>query len=82
MEDHEKIKELFARYLADQCSREEVHLLLQYFNAEENKALLESLIKDEWEAAQHTSDENDPETAMQLGNVYQNIKDKLKRQNK
>jgi hypothetical protein len=82
VEDHEKIKELFARYLADQCSGEEVRILLQYFNADENKALLQSLIRDELEASPGAGNGQSMEAPGGLDSIYQDIKSKLKKQNK
>jgi hypothetical protein len=75
----EKIKELFKRYLTDECSREEVRLLLQHF-VEENEILLKSLIRTELEALQN--DKADSVTKENLDKIYQKIKKKLKKKNK
>lgn len=50
MGDSKTIGWLFQRYLNDKCTPEEVKILLQYFDAEENEALLKSLIRQQLEA--------------------------------
>ena len=42
------MNELFKRYLADQCTPEEVRILLRYFELEEHSKKLEQLVKDEF----------------------------------
>ena len=49
MEDSKTIGWLFHRYLNDECTPDEVKLLLQYFGTEENEALLRSLIRQQLE---------------------------------
>lgn len=44
MEDRKTIEKLFQRYLNNECNREEIKKLLQYFGEEKNETLLRSLI--------------------------------------
>ena len=55
MEDSKTIVWLFQRYLNDECTPDEVKILLQYFGTEENEALLRSLIRQQLEtnASEH-----------------------------
>ena len=50
MGDSKTVGWLFQRYFNDKCTPEEVKILLQYFDAEENEALLKSLIRQQLEA--------------------------------
>ncbi len=45
MKNNERLKELFQRYLDNKCTPAELRLLLQYFDAGENEALLRDLIR-------------------------------------
>ncbi|MEO8763005.1 MAG: hypothetical protein ABI416_01900 [Ginsengibacter sp.] len=50
MEDNSTIGTLFQRYLNDECTRDEVEILLQYFGAGENEAHLTTLVRHELES--------------------------------
>ena len=47
MDDSKNIEGLFKRYFDNQCSPDEIRLLLQHFNAGENEDLLRSLIREQ-----------------------------------
>ena len=47
MDDSKNIEGLFKRYLDNQCSPDEIRLLLQHFNAGENEDLLRSLMREQ-----------------------------------
>jgi hypothetical protein len=54
VEQHQEIKELLNRYIADKCSPEEVQLLYRYFNAPGNEEALKKLLQ---ETLENTSEE-------------------------
>lgn len=56
MEDIKTISRLFERYLNDECSRDEIRSLLQYFDAGENEAILKDLIHKHFEALANVDD--------------------------
>ncbi len=77
MESQEEIKELFSRYIANECSVKEVNLLLHYFNFEENETLLKSLIKEELDAPEDLGNIKDSATKTDLENIFDNIKKRI-----
>lgn len=78
VEYEEKINELFVRYLADQCSREDVRTLLHYFEAGENEALLKNLIQAGLDTPPESNDTLATGAGDRLDAVFQDIKNKLK----
>ena len=73
VEKRQEIEHLFNLYLTDQCTQEEVQLLMEYFNTDENEALLKSLIKKELETSQNKID-SELVTKASLDEIYQMIK--------
>ena len=82
MEHQEKIRKLFSRYVTNQCSPDEVSLLLQYFNAAENESLLKELIGKEIEMSENTEEDKNPEAIAQLESIFQKLKQELKKKKK
>lgn len=56
MQHPQSIKELFRRYLRDQCSPSEVKRLLHYFDAGDNEPLLAELIRQQLEMEEEDSE--------------------------
>ncbi|MEJ7679294.1 MAG: hypothetical protein WKG06_15845 [Segetibacter sp.] len=77
MKNEKLISELFLRYLANQCSEEEVRFLLQHFKAGENEKLLKSLMRKEFEAFDDTYDETNEEVNANLKELFNKIRKKL-----
>ena len=81
MENPQKIKELFTRYLKDECSPEEVQLLLSYFNANENTTLLKSLILQLLESTSTQNADSDLNTKATLDDLLSKIQKKIRKKN-
>ena len=77
MEKRQEIEHLFNLYLTDQCTREELQLLMEYFNTDENEALLKSLIKKELETSQDNKIDSEMVTKANLDEIYQMIKKRI-----
>ena len=80
MSVRENIEVLFIKYLNNQCSGEEVELLLQQFDVGENEAVLRVLIKTELERKESFADENDEEHAEVIELVYDHISRQIRDQ--
>ena len=72
MHNSENIKELFQRFVNDECTPVEVKVLLQYFDANENEVLLRSLIKKQSEEIGNT-----PLSPEKLKSLLQNTYQKI-----
>ena len=78
VQDQEKIRELFTRYLQAQCSPEEIHDLLQIFSEVQNEIFLKQLISRELETDQDPGTEISSREKSQLDNIYKTLKNKIK----
>lgn len=64
-----KIELLFERYLLNKCTKDELKILYEYFDAEENESILKKLILAEIESSQYIN----------LGNLRTETKKRLKK---
>lgn len=71
------MQELFKKYLTNQCSPEEVKLLLKHFNLEENKELLSKLIIEQLDDEEGLTAVNENEQENILAETYQNIRARI-----
>lgn len=75
------MQELFTRYLRDQCSPDEVRLLLKEIAKEENRNLFKSLADHQLNAELSLSTFNENKIQNFLANTYQNIKTRIVKKN-
>ena len=75
----QKLKELFSRYINDECSQEEIQLLLQYFNVNENIELLTNMILKELESSTSENAGSDPETQATLDELFNKLREKIRK---
>jgi hypothetical protein len=75
----QKLEKLFRRYIKDECSGEEVQLLMHYFNANENTGLLKYMILKELESSSPENAGNDPETKTTLDELLNKIRKKIRK---
>lgn len=71
------MKELFKKYVRNECSPEEVNLLLKQFEIEENKELLSSLITQQLDAEQDLTSVNEKVQEDLLEKTYSNIRSQI-----
>lgn len=71
------MRELFAKYLKNQCSPDELKLLLREIDKEENRELFKSLVDQQFEAEQDLSAINENELQNILLNTYQDIRNRI-----
>lgn len=71
------MRELFAKYLKNQCSSDELKLLLREIDKEENRELFKSLVDQQFEAEQDLSAINENELQNILLNTYQDIRNRI-----
>ena len=55
MEEPKNLENLFQRYLDNECTPDEILMLLKYFEAGENEELLKKLIRSQWELIDNSS---------------------------
>jgi ferric-dicitrate binding protein FerR (iron transport regulator) len=72
------MKELFKKYLDNQCSPDEVRLLLKEFEAGQNEDFLRSLISQQLEADQEINSVTEKVPEKVLAETYDNIKDEIR----
>jgi hypothetical protein len=70
------MEEIFKKYLDNQCSPEEVRILLAYFNDPENEKQLRELIKNSLEAIE--TDNNESQWQPATDKIFDTIKRELK----
>ena len=71
------MRELFKKYLRNQCSLEEVSFLLKQFENEENKELLSNLVIQQLDAEEDLIAINEKEQESILAQAYSNIKSQI-----
>ena len=71
------MQELFKKYLNDQCSPEEVKLLLNEFDLEENKELLSKLISEQFDAKDGLTAIIEKERENILAEAYRDIRKRI-----
>lgn len=76
------MQELFKKYLNNQCSPEEVKLLLKEFDLEENKELLSKLINEQLEADDGLTVVNEKDHENILAEIYQDIRTRINTEKK
>ena len=77
-----EIEKLFKRYLNDQCSPEEVQLLLHYFSLDENESSLKTIIRSELEKPAEFDAQKDNYIKTETDRIFQNIKKNMSKKNK
>ena len=82
MDDSKNIEGLFKRYLDNQCSPDEIRLLLQHFNAGENEDLLRSLIREQSNLIQDAPFISDESSKPLLDTVFRKIQNAIAVDNK
>lgn len=81
MENNKTIELLFQRYLKNECTPHEIKILLKYFGAEGNEALLKKLIHEQSEEY-HTTDGSYQASEHLLETTFANIKNIISSENK
>ena len=71
MQEDKSIRELFGRYLQNQCTREEIKVLLRHFNTGENEALLKTLVRQQLEEEEELETSVNPQL---LHQVFEKVK--------
>jgi hypothetical protein len=71
------MKELFKKYIRNECSPEELNLLLKQFEFEENKEVLGNLITQQLEADEDLTAINEEERENILAHSYSNIRSQI-----
>jgi len=69
-----EIEKLFKLYLSDQCSSEDVQLLMHYFELDENENALKTLIREEMEKPETTTSSEEEQAKTATDRIFQNIK--------
>ena len=82
MDDSKNIEGLFKRYFDNQCSPDEIRLLLQHFNAGENEDLLRSLIREQSNLIQDAPFISDESSKPLLDTVFRKIQNAIAVDNK
>jgi len=81
LENNKTIELLFQRYLKNECTSHEIEILLEYFGAEGNEALLKKLIHEQSEKY-HTTDGSYEGSDHLLETSFANIKNTISSENK
>ena len=71
------MQELFKRYLENECSPDEVQLLLKEFDTCGNEKFLKSLIQQQLQISQPLSEDKNCEWEMILNQTYISIKEEI-----
>jgi len=72
-----EIEKLFKRYLNDQCSPEEVQLLMHYFSLGENELSLKTIIQSELEKPVALDAQNEKQVRTETDRIFLSIKKKI-----
>ncbi len=82
MESTNSLHQLFKKYLDNQCSPEEVTILLNHFETSENEAILKALIRQEFEKNNQDVAKNASSWQTILNETYQNVRKEIQKEKK
>lgn len=69
-----EIEQLFKRYLGDQCTPEEVQLLMHYFDLDQHETALKQLIQEELEKPEKPDAHQEAQAKLVTDKLLQQLK--------
>lgn len=74
-----EIEQLFKRYLGDQCTPEEVQLLMHYFDLDQHESALKKMIQEEMEKPEKPDAQQEANAKAATDRILQHLKKNIRK---